>query len=50
MAEPPIVVYMQEAGRRRPDRLETPGEWRAETAWPPAGAAERAFDLGPADA
>ena len=45
MAEPPIVVYMQE-GTGGPDRLETPGRWRAETSWPPAGAAERAFHLG----
>ena len=45
MAEPPIVVYVQE-GTGAPDRLETPGRWRAETSWPPTGATERAIHLG----
>ena len=43
-AEPPVVVYVQE-GTRSPDGLETPGHWRAETSWPPTGAAERTFRL-----
>lgn len=46
MSEPPVVVYVQEAGALAPDRLETPGRWRAERSWPPAGAAEGRFDLG----
>jgi len=45
MAEPPIVVYVQEAGSLDADRLDTPGHWRAESDWPPAGATERAFSL-----
>jgi uncharacterized protein len=36
MTEPPIVVYMQEAGALDPGRLDTPGQWRAEVSWPPA--------------
>ena len=48
MAEPPIVVFMQEAGSVAPDRLETRGRWRAETSWPPTGATERVYRLGPA--
>ena len=37
---PPIVVFMQEAGSLAPDRMESAGGWRAEPAWPPAGARE----------
>lgn len=50
MDEPPIVVYMQEAGSLAPDRLETPGRWRAEPVWPPTGAMERIFRLSAAGA
>ena len=46
MAEPAIVVYMQEAGSPEPGRLDTPGTWRAEPSWPPAGATERTLLLG----
>ena len=45
MDEPPVVVYIQEAGTLAPDRLETPGRWRAEGSWPPTGASERALRL-----
>ena len=31
MDEPPVVVYMQHYRRPDSDRLETAGEWRAET-------------------
>ena len=44
---PPIVVFMQEAGSLAPDRMESAGRWRAERAWPPAGATERSLELGP---
>ena len=46
MGEPPIVVFMQEAGSQEPGRTDTPGSWRAEQAWPPAGAMERTYELG----
>jgi putative CocE/NonD family hydrolase len=46
MAEAPIVVYMQEAGSTAPDRLETPGHWRAERSWPPDGAIDASLYLG----
>ncbi len=46
MTEPPIVVYMQEAGSPDPGRTETPGSWRAEGSWPPAGATEHTLWLG----
>jgi hypothetical protein len=45
MAEPPIAIYVQEAGDLAPDRLDTPGRWRAESAWPAPGAAERTLML-----
>jgi putative CocE/NonD family hydrolase len=48
MREPAIVAYMQEAGGLEPGRLDTPGRWRAEAAWPPADATERGFVLGAA--
>ena len=41
MDEPPVVVFMQEAGSLSPLRTETAGAWRAERGWPPAGASER---------
>jgi len=47
MREPAVVVYMQEAGSVDADRTETPGTWRAERSWPPAGASERGLALGP---
>jgi uncharacterized protein len=46
MDEPPIAVYIQEPGTLAPDRLDEPGEWRAEAAWPVAGATERVLALG----
>ena len=46
MDEPAIAVFMQEAGSLAPGRLESTGRWRAETTWPPAGAAERGFLIG----
>lgn len=45
MAEPPIAVFVQEAGTDDPGRTETPGAWRAERSWPPAGAMDREFAL-----
>jgi putative CocE/NonD family hydrolase len=58
MAEPPVVVYMQASEPPVVDRLDSAGEWRAETAWPAPGATERilhvaaggllADDAGPA--
>ena len=41
MDEPPIAVYVMRSGTFEPDRLDEPGEWRAEASWPPAGATER---------
>jgi putative CocE/NonD family hydrolase len=46
MDEPPIAVYVMEPGTLAPDRLDEPGEWRAERAWPPAGGSERVLTLG----
>ena len=46
MDEPPIVVYMQEAGSVSPTRTETAGRWRAERSWPPEGASQRTMHLG----
>jgi putative CocE/NonD family hydrolase len=46
MDEPPISVYVQQAGSLSPDRLETPGEWRSEAAWPPPGLREQTLLLG----
>jgi len=43
--DPPVVVYVQHSMRPDPDTLETPGEWRAETDWPIAGASERELYL-----
>ena len=48
MDEPPIVVYMQEAGSVAPTRIETAGRWRAERSWPPGGASQRTMRLGAA--
>jgi len=47
MEEPPVVVYMQHSQKPVVDRLETKGRWRAETEWPPPGAAETSLFLGP---
>ncbi|HEV8489914.1 MAG TPA: CocE/NonD family hydrolase [Candidatus Limnocylindrales bacterium] len=47
MAEPPVAIYVQEAGSLAPDRLDTPGRWRGETTWPVAGAVERILVLAP---
>jgi putative CocE/NonD family hydrolase len=46
MDEPPVIIYMQRYQSPEPDRLDTPGEWRAETAWPPPGSGERTLFLG----
>lgn len=46
MDEPPVVVYMQNWQEPIVDRLETEGEWRAESSWPPPGATERVLALG----
>jgi putative CocE/NonD family hydrolase len=46
MDEPPVVVYMQRYQEPIVDRLETEGEWRAETAWPAPGLEERSLYLG----
>jgi putative CocE/NonD family hydrolase len=45
MSEPPVVVFMQEAGPLDPGRTETPGDWRAEGSWPPVGASELSLRL-----
>jgi len=46
MDEPPVVVYMQHYQEPVVDRLDTVGEWRAETTWPPSGASEKVLYLG----
>jgi putative CocE/NonD family hydrolase len=46
MGEPAVVVYMQRYQAPDPERLDTEGEWRAETAWPPPGASEKVLYLG----
>ena len=46
MDEPPVVVYMQRYQPPDPDRLDTLGQWRAETAWPPPGNDEQTLYLG----
>ncbi|MEY4225421.1 MAG: hypothetical protein RL190_178 [Actinomycetota bacterium] len=45
MDDPPVVVFMQTHERPDADRLDAAGEWRAETAWPVAGASERTLHL-----
>ena len=46
MDEPPVVVYMQRYQPPEPDRLDTPGGWRAEAGWPPPSASDQALYLG----
>ncbi|HEX9598522.1 MAG TPA: CocE/NonD family hydrolase [Gaiellaceae bacterium] len=46
MDEPPVVVYVQRYDEPDVDRLESAGEWRAETEWPPPGAGGRILYLG----
>ena len=46
MDEPPVTVFMQRAQPPVVDRVDTVGEWRAETAWPIPGATERVLHLG----
>jgi putative CocE/NonD family hydrolase len=41
MDEPPVVVYMQRYQPPAADRLDTKGEWRAETSWPAPVASEK---------
>ncbi len=43
--EPPIAVFVMEPGTLAPDRLDEPGEWRAERSWPIPGAQERILTL-----
>jgi hypothetical protein len=45
MAEPPVVVFMQQGEQPVVDRLESEGTWRAETTWPIAGASESVLYL-----
>jgi|SRR5579859_114492 len=45
MAEPAVVVYMQQYQPPTPDRMLTAGHWRAEKDWPPAGASEKQLYL-----
>ena len=47
MAEPAVALYVQEPAPTTPDRLDTPGRWRSEVDWPPAGASVRTLRLGP---
>jgi predicted acyl esterase len=44
--EPPVVVFMQRLQPPHPDRVDTVGEWRAESEWPPPGASETTLYLG----
>lgn len=46
MDEPPVTVYMQRYQPPDPDRLDTPGAWRAEREWPLPGAGEQVLYLG----
>jgi putative CocE/NonD family hydrolase len=46
MDEAPVVVYMQHSQPPDVERLDTAGEWRAETDWPPPGADEQTLYLG----
>jgi putative CocE/NonD family hydrolase len=46
MDEPPVTLYMQRYQEPLVDRLDTVGEWRSETGWPPPGASERVLYLG----
>lgn len=45
MDAPPVALYVMEPGTLSPDRLDEPGEWRAEAGWPPAGATDRVLTL-----
>ena len=45
MAEPPVVVFMQEGDPPVVDRLESKGGWRAESAWPISGVSESVMYL-----
>lgn len=46
MDEPRLVTYMQRYDRPDADRLDTPGEWRAEPDWPVADRCELTLHLG----
>jgi putative CocE/NonD family hydrolase len=46
MDEPPVVIYVQHYDRPDPDRLDTPGSWRAEPAWPPPRSGELTLHPG----
>jgi len=50
MEEPPVVLFVQHAEPPVVDRVESAGEWRAETDWPAPGAGERTLHLGEAGA
>jgi putative CocE/NonD family hydrolase len=43
--KPPVVAWMQSSEAPVVDRLDSAGEWRAEDAWPPAGASTRRFNF-----
>jgi uncharacterized protein len=45
MDEAPVVLFEQHAEAPIVDRLEYPGEWRAETDWPAPGASEQTLHL-----
>jgi hypothetical protein len=47
MNEPPVVVFLQHYQPPVVDRLETPGEWRAESSWPPPEAQSQTLHLNP---
>jgi putative CocE/NonD family hydrolase len=46
MDEPTVAVYVQRYQPPDPDRLDTPGAWRAEREWPPPGAGVQVYYLG----
>ena len=46
MEDPPVVAFMQQYQPPEVDRLETRGEWRAETTWPVPGSDPRSLFLG----
>ncbi len=46
MDEAPVVVYMHHSEKPVVDRIESAGEWRAETTWPPPETAEKTLYRG----
>jgi putative CocE/NonD family hydrolase len=45
MDDPPVVVYMQASEPPVVDRLDSAGEWRAESTWPAPGGSDRVLHL-----